>query len=135
MDHGKSLTWVYAQRMRKTSDIIWQDAQHQVLFETLDLIKDPGAEIKVLIKLRDYTENHFSLEERYMVELDYPGRDMHISAHDVFRLEIRQLLEEGSEPDAVFRDIIATFLTEWLTRHVFGIDKQLEAFILRSYAK
>jgi hemerythrin len=106
-----------------------------VLFETLDLIKVPGAEIRVLFKLRDYTENHFSLEERYMVELDYPGRDMHIRAHDFFRLEIGQLLEEGIEPDDVFRDIIATFLNEWLTRHVFGIDKQLEAFILRSYAK
>ena len=41
----------------------------------------------------------------------------------------------GDEPDAVFREIIATFLTEWLTRHVFGTDKELEAFILQSYAK
>ena len=48
---------------------------------------------------------------------------------------IGQLLEEGDEPDAVFREIIATFLTAWLQRHVFGIDKQLEAFILQSYMK
>jgi len=118
--------------MRKTSDILWQDAQHQVLFEILDLIKRPDADSKVLFRLRDYTENHFSLEERYMVELGYPGRDMHVQAHDVFRSEISQLLADGEEPDAVFRDIIATFLTEWLKRHVFGIDKQLEAFILQS---
>jgi hemerythrin len=31
--------------------------------------------------------------------------------------------------DDQFREIIATFLTEWLTRHVFGIDKELETFI------
>jgi hemerythrin len=122
--------------MRKTSDIIWQDAQHQVLFETLDLIKSPGVEqTPVLFRLRDYTESHFSLEERYMVELGFPGCHEHTQAHDCFRLEVSQLLAGGAEPDVEFREIIATFLTTWLTRHVFGIDKELEAFILQSNAK
>jgi hemerythrin len=119
------------QTMRKTSDLIWQDAQHQVLFETLDLIKRPGADSKVLLKLKDYTENHFSLEERYMVELEYPGRKAHIEAHNLFRIEIVQLVE-CSQPDALVRELMATYLTEWLKRHVFGIDKDLEDFILQS---
>jgi len=133
-----SLIWVvaaptglgYRGRMRKTSDVLWQDTQHQVLFEILDLIREPDAEAGIIHRLRDYTENHFALEERYMAELNYPGRDDHIRAHDQFRCEIDQLLEEGDEHDAQFRDIIGTFLTEWLTRHVFGIDKDLEAFLL-----
>jgi len=120
--------------MRKTSDVIWQDAQHQVLFEILDLIKQPGAGSHVLYKLRDYTETHFALEEHYMAQLDFPGRDVHIQAHDRFREEI-ELVVDGEEPDDIFREIIATFLTEWLTRHVFGIDKELEVFILQSSAK
>ena len=122
--------------MRKTSDIIWQDAQHQVLFEILDLIKEPGADRQVICKLEDYTEYHFSLEEQYMAELEYPGREEHIRAHDLFRQEISRVLQEGTEElDAQFREIIATFLAEWLKRHVFGIDKKLEDFILRSSAK
>jgi hemerythrin len=121
--------------MRKTSEIIWQDAQHQVLFEILDLIKNPGSDSQVLYRLKDYTETHFALEEQYMVQLGFPGRDEHVQAHDRFRQEIEQLVGEGDELDAVFREIIATFLTEWLTRHVFGIDKQLEDFILQSTAK
>ncbi len=121
--------------MRKTSEIIWQDAQHQVLFEILDLIKDPEADDQVLRKLKDYTENHFALEETYMRVLDYPGLAAHIEAHDRFREEIDKLVGGGAHLDAQFRDIIATFLTEWLTRHVFGIDKDLEAFILESYVK
>ena len=132
---AKSRFWVQAYRMRKTSDVIWQDAQHQVLFEILDLIKEPGSDSHVLYRLRDYTETHFALEEQYMVRLDFPGRDEHIQAHDRFREEIEQLVEEGEEPDAQFREIIATFLTEWLKRHVFGIDKELEIFILQSSAK
>lgn len=121
--------------MRKTSDIIWQDAQHQVLFEILDLIKQPEAGRELLCRLEDYTQYHFALEEQYMAELEYPGREAHIQAHDRFRQEITQLLSDGQELDAPFRELIATFLTEWLTRHVFGIDKQLEDYILQSDAK
>lgn len=121
--------------MRKTSNIIWQDAQHQVLFEILDMLKEPGADSQVLLKLKDYTETHFGLEEQYMAELEYPGLEAHIQAHNRFRAEIDQLVGEGEEPDALFREIISTFLTEWLTRHVFGIDKELEAFIMQADAK
>ena len=126
---------VQAYLMRKTSEIIWQDAQHQVLFEILDLLKEPTADRQVLCRLEDYTDYHFSLEEQYMLELNYPGRREHIQAHERFRREITQLLQGEEEPDAVFREIISTFLTEWLTRHVFGIDKDLEDFIMQSPVK
>jgi len=121
--------------MRKTSEIIWQDAQHQVLFEILDQLKEPTAGRRVLYRLEEYTRTHFELEEQYMKELGYPGRIEHMQAHDRFRKEISDLLEGNQELDAIFREIISTFLTEWLTRHVFGIDKKLEEFILRSPAK
>ena len=121
--------------MRKTSHIIWQDAQHQVLFEILDLIKESGPDSQVLLKLQDYTENHFALEELYMAELEFPGRDAHIESHNRFRTEIDQLVGVGGQLDDQFREIIATFLTEWLTRHVFGIDKDLEDYILQSDAR
>ena len=122
----------YTQSMRKTSAIIWQDTQHQLLFDILDDIKQPTADRKILLKLRDYTEFHFALEERYMEVLGFPDRQQHIESHNRFRVEVYRLLQETDEPDAAFREIIATFLTEWLTRHVFGVDKTLEAFILQS---
>ena len=121
--------------MRKTSELIWQDAQHQVLFQILDSVCEPGAGVGVLLRLKDYTETHFSLEEQYMAQLHFPGREAHVRAHDRFRAEIDLLLEEGGEHDELFMEIISTFLTEWLTRHVFGIDRELEAFILNSSAK
>ena len=121
--------------MRKTSEIIWQDAQHQMLFEILDLLKEPTADRQVLHRLEEYTRTHFELEEQYMQQLGYPGRIEHMQAHARFRTEISDLLESKQELDAIFREIISTFLTEWLTRHVFGIDKELEEFILQSPAK
>jgi hemerythrin len=44
-------------------------------------------------------------------------------------------LQENQVHDAVFMGIISTFLTEWLTCHVFGVDKELEAFLLASGVK
>ena len=121
--------------MRKTSDVIWQDAQHQVLFEILELLKDPAAGDEVFVRLRDYTEHHFSLEEQYMEKLNFPGREAHVRAHNAFRQEVYKLFAREEKPDAVFREIINTFLTEWLTRHVFRVDKELERWILESDAK
>ncbi|NND66241.1 MAG: hemerythrin family protein [Halioglobus sp.] len=114
--------------MLKTSNILWQDAQHQVLFEILDLIREPDTGGDVILRLRDYTENHFALEELYMRRTHYPGLEEHVRAHDRFRSELEELLGDR-EPDALDREIISTFLTEWLKRHVFGIDKQLEEFL------
>ncbi|MBE9537926.1 MAG: hemerythrin family protein [Proteobacteria bacterium] len=121
--------------MRKTSDVLWQDAQHQVLFEILDSISEPGADGGVLARLRDYTETHFALEELYMEQLSYPDRESHVRTHDKFRQEIDKLLHEGQEHDPLFMGIISTFLTEWLTCHVFGVDKDLEKFLLQADVK
>ena len=117
--------------MRKTSEVLWQDAQHQVLFEILDEIRQPEADNRIIQRLRDYTENHFTLEEEYMEALGYPDREAHCRAHDNFRREIDEVLGTA-DCDALYRDIIGTFLTEWLTRHVFGVDKKLETFLLDS---
>jgi hemerythrin len=118
--------------MEKTSDVLWQDTQHQVLFSLLEEIAEPNSERLVLEKLSFYAENHFALEEAYMSSLQYPGEEEHRRAHDKFRQELGQMLNPEANHDLASRQIISTFLTEWLKRHIFGIDKQLEAFLLNS---
>ena len=120
--------------MRKTSDIIWQDAQQQVLFDILDQIRRPESESHALLRLKDYTENHFALEELYMQQLDYPEREAHKRAHDKFRDEIMSIMDTEEEPDAASCELIATFLSEWLRRHVFGTDKKLESYLQQNGA-
>lgn len=122
---------VHTKIMLKTSDIIWQDAEHQVLFEILDQIRQPGSGDRAITRLQEYTESHFEVEEQYMLALDYPDREEHVHAHNQFRKEI-ELLLKGGEPDDQYREMIATFLTQWLHRHVYHTDKKLEAFMLDS---
>jgi len=121
--------------MQKTSDVIWQDAQHQVLFQLLDEVAEEGSAVAVLHRLKYYAESHFSLEEKYMELLDYPERDEHLQAHDRFREELAKMMADANSHDDLARQVISTFLREWLTRHIFGIDKKLEAFLLLSGVK
>jgi hemerythrin len=59
-----------------------------------------------------------------------------VQAHDKFRHELEQMMVDNADGhDSISRQLISTFLREWLKRHVFGIDKPLEAFLLAAEAK
>ncbi len=118
--------------MIKTSELIWQDKQHQVLFELIDRINSSDVDASVFRQLFEYAENHFSLEEEYMIKLNFPGTEEHIRAHDKFRIELESMMQEFTSYDELFRKALSEFLSEWLKGHIFGIDKKLEAFILKS---
>jgi len=121
--------------MKKTSDLIWQDKQHQVLFEIIEQIKANETDISIFRRLCDYAENHFTVEEEYMKELDYPLIDEHIQEHNRFRAELDDMINACQDYDESFRKALAEFLSNWLTSHIFGIDKTLEDFILKSSRK
>jgi hemerythrin len=121
--------------MQKTSDIIWQDTQHQVLFELIDKIKEVPFDPDILIRLKLYAEHHFALEETYMVELGYPHKDEHIETHDRFREELTAMLETDPTMGQVLQNALSDFLYKWLKLHVLGIDKKLEDFVMKSDSK
>lgn len=118
-----------------TSELIWQDQQHQILFELIDEIKADHVDVSTFTRLIDYAEHHFSLEESYMQALEYPDYDAHLAAHNKFRRELVGMLDDHHNYDSALRDMLANFLAEWLKRHIFGVDKKLEAFILISKRK
>lgn len=121
--------------MQKTSDLIWQDTQHQMLFKLIDDLKTEPFDRAVLDHLCLYAEHHFSLEEAYMAQLSYPDQVAHTEAHNKFRQELSQMREKPSELNEQIRHSLSLYLREWLKRHVMGIDKKFEAFVLASEAK
>ncbi len=121
--------------MQKTSDILWQDTQHQVLFELIERIKVVPFDPDILVRLKLYAEHHFILEETYMRELDYPHIEAHIQAHDRFREELAAMMETDPTMHESLQISLSDFLYKWLKLHVLGIDKQLEDFVLKSSLK
>ncbi len=118
--------------MQKTSDLIWQDTQHQMLFELIDQIKEVPFDPEILIRLKFYAEHHFILEEAYMHRLEYPHIDAHIDAHNRFREELYAMMETDPATHESLQVSLSDFLYKWLKLHVLGIDKQLEEFVLDS---
>jgi hemerythrin len=121
--------------MQKTSDLIWQDTQHQVLFELIEKIKEEPFDPEILTRLKLYAEHHFILEEAYMLELRYPHAAEHIDAHDRFREELEAMLETDPTLHRALQVSLSDFLYQWLKLHVLGIDKQLEEFVMNSSSK
>ncbi len=121
--------------MQKTSDLIWQDTQHQALFGLIDRIKEQPFDPDILVRLKLYAEHHFVLEEAYMAALDYPHTNEHIEAHNRFREELDAMLDTDPTMHHALQVSLSDFLYKWLKLHVLGIDKQLEDFVLKSSAK
>ena len=121
--------------MKKTSDLIWQDTQHQALFDLIERIKVVPFDPDILVQLKLYAEHHFTLEEAYMQMLGFPGTEEHIRAHDRFREELEAMLETDPSMHESLQISLSDFLYKWLKLHVLGIDKELESFILDSESK
>lgn len=121
--------------MIKTSELIWQDTQHQILFKLIDQIKEVPFDREILTRLHFYAEHHFVLEEAYMAELNYPDAEAHLNAHNRFREELISMVETQCNMDSILQESLSNFLYKWLELHVLGIDKRLEKFVLESKAK
>ena len=121
--------------MQKTSDLIWQDTQHQALFVLIDNIKEVPFDPDILIRLKLYAEHHFVLEEAYMYKLDFPHADAHIEAHNRFREELEAMMETDPTMHPALQVSLSDFLYKWLKLHVLCIDKKLEEFIIKSNFK
>ena len=120
---------------KKTSDLIWQDTQHQTLFRLIEEIKTVPFDPDIFQQLRLYTEHHFVIGEEYMKALNYPGLDEHVTAHNRFREEMRAMIDTDPSISPALQNSLSDFLYKWLKLHVLGIDKELEAFIQASNQK
>ena len=121
--------------MQKTSDIIWQDTQHQALFDLIERIKEVPFDPDILLRLKLYAEHHFVIEEAYMELLEYPDASAHLKAHDRFRSEHDAMMETDPSMHESLQISLSDFLYKWLKLHVLGIDKKLEDFVLQSRCK
>lgn len=105
------------------------DLQHQKLIEMLNefyghIGKNSGEAFRTLLNsLVEYTQYHFSTEERYFAKFSYPDSKTHAEIHKQFTekvLDVKNRLENGK---LVLSLEITTFLKDWLTHHIKGADK------------
>jgi hemerythrin len=86
---------------------------------------------KTLGFLIDYTEVHFSTEEKHMTASNYPELQVHKGHHDGLRATLANLVREFEEEGATTQlsEAIDTFLGHWLIRHIQEVDIKFGAFV------
>lgn len=114
------------------------DEQHKMLIERLndlseaiEMTQGEGGVLQTLDFLIEYTDFHFSAEEKYMAEHDYPGLDYQKKQHEEFKASLKDLVDDY-EYEGVTRALttsVNVFLLNWLVNHIKGVDHKLGEFL------
>lgn len=114
------------------------DEQHKMLIQRIKDLSEAveqarGLEkiLKTLDFMIDYTEFHFSTEERHMKKLEYPGFIPHKQQHEEFISTLDRLVEDFEQDGATeaLSTSTNTFLINWLVKHIKSIDKNFGKFL------
>lgn len=105
------------------------DDQHQELVQILndvsEVLSSTPTEVEpLLVRLVDYTNEHFRDEEALMRESGYPLLAGHEREHIELAaqvLEIRQRMVRNTSPTLVYE--LLGLLRMWLTNHIQGADR------------
>jgi len=114
------------------------DEQHKMLIQRMkdlsDAVKSSRGAVeigKTLGFMIDYTEFHFSTEEKHMAELGYLGLDVHRKQHDDFKSTLNEMVMEFEEDGATAQlsEWVNQYLINWLVDHIKSIDTKLAVFL------
>jgi hemerythrin len=114
------------------------DEQHKMLIQRIRDLSDAvnssrgATEIgKTLGFMIDYTEFHFSTEEKHMTKLGYPELDVHRGQHDEFKSTLKEMVMEFEEDGATAQlgEWVNQYLINWLVDHIKSIDTKLAVFL------
>ena len=114
------------------------DSQHKELIERINLLlkscEDAQGKVKavkMLDYLLDYTEFHFSAEEKLQEEISYPGLKEHREKHEEFKSavkELQEMLEEEEGPSETFVAQVQKNVVDWLFTHIKGFDRSVAEY-------
>lgn len=114
------------------------DAQHKELFNTINNLLDAMSQGKgkeevgkVFDFLEDYIRGHFTTEEKYMTQFDYPDYSHHVKQHIEFIKKFNDLKTIFKTATAGINVVISTssLLGDWWRNHINNVDKDLGIFL------
>ena len=114
------------------------DDQHKMLIQRLndlssavEMMRGEVEIMKTIEFMIDYTDFHFTSEEKHMVEQNYPDLEHQLAQHAEFKNSLKRILED-LEDEGITRQLttsIDTFLTNWLIKHIKGLDMKFSKFL------
>lgn len=112
------------------------DKQHQKLFDIANRFHDAhsdghGQDVlgSIFTELLDYTQYHFTDEERLMKEVDYPDFPQHKASHEKLIEVVLSLKKSFDEKQDGIEERIMEFLKVWLSGHILGMDRNYKSYL------
>jgi hemerythrin len=118
------------------------DTQHEEIFHRIDELRSAiragrarEALFNTVAFLEEYIDEHFSVEERYMRQYDYPGILEHIKEHERFKEDFEGFktrlaeLEAAGEFTSFLEIEMERKLSAWFGEHITTIDKKLGVYL------
>ncbi len=107
------------------------DDHHKKLFAILNKMYDsclPAASMECaaqfIKELIEYTDYHFSAEEKYMADKGYKGIDEHRQKHRYFRDKLLELRSCKEKNNYEYKKEVLALLGNWILEHVTVEDKK-----------
>ncbi|MGB9640373.1 MAG: bacteriohemerythrin [Anaerolineales bacterium] len=111
------------------------DAQHQNLVNMINGLHEAMREGRgnqvlqdLLKQLIDYTNYHFSTEEKLMQTYNYPGYVFHKKEHDDLTRKVLEFQQKFQQNPTGLGVQMMEFLKSWLVNHIQGTDKKYSHF-------
>jgi hemerythrin len=112
------------------------DEQHKVLIQIIndlhDAMKAGKSKViirEVFVRLIDYTNFHFSMEEKLMDQYGYEEAPGHKKIHKDLVDDVLELQKKLEKSDLTIGVHTLTFLKEWLNDHILKTDTKFGAFL------
>ena len=107
------------------------DNQHKRLINMLNKLynaymeKAPYNKLKEIIdELVEYTDYHFSTEEKLFKEKGFKQAESHIEQHENFKKQVIQFQEDFAAKKTTLNMKLITFLGDWIRKHILGSDQE-----------
>jgi hemerythrin len=83
----------------------------------------------VLNDLTHYAENHFSREEKLLMEQKYPDINAQIEQHKLFLSKINEFKDNFDKGNNAVAVAMLPFLNNWFLNHIMKIDMKYKTAV------
>lgn len=112
------------------------DEQHKKLVDLINRLDtkadtdiDHDFIYDVFSKLVEYTKEHFTFEEKMLLQHNYPEYRRHKAEHDIFVKKIAEYLKNSRRTDFNVSEEIFRFLKHWFVNHILKNDIEYSKYL------
>lgn len=112
------------------------DEQHKkcvdMVNELYDSMRSSSSDetlLKIVDDMRNYTEFHFTTEEKLMEQYGFNGLQEHKQEHEEFIAKVGQVEGDCQSGKGSLDMEVLNFLSNWLVTHINDTDKKMGEFL------